>query len=354
MAHPTLPRGAPRLVVAGAGAFGLACALSLARRGAKVTVCDPAAVGDNASGVAAGMIAPAFEALLDPPSAGHFDLFCAARAAWPAFAASVGLPLERDGAIWAGLDAAGVEARLLAIGARARRLSAAEARHAVPGLALDAEAVFTPEDWRIDAPSAVSALRSAAQAAGVAFVTQAVVGIAGGAIRLDDGARLEADGLVVAVGAQRGDLAPELAALNPIKGQILRAHGGPRQGPLVRGEGVYVRPHPAGCVVGATMEAGLDDRRVDAAICADLLARAQRLFPTLADTSYLAAAGVRASTPDGLPWVGPSAEPGVLLAIGARRNGWLLAPAVGEIVAAQAFDASPPRLAAAFAPGRGA
>lgn len=356
MAHPTLPRGAPRLVVAGAGAFGLASALTLARRGAQVTVCDPAAVGDNASGVAAGMLAPAFEALLDPVSAGHFDLLCAARAAWPGFAESIGLTLEREGALWAGAGAGDIEARLLAAGARARRLSAAEARNAVAGLAVSGEAVFTPEDWRIDAASAVVALRSAAQAAGVAFVTRAAVGFAAGEVRLEDGERLEADALVVAVGAQRAGLAPELSALTPIKGHILRMHGGPRQGPLVRGTGIYVRPHPVGCVVGATMETGSDDRRIDPAICAELLGRAQNLFPDLADTPYLAAAGVRASTDDGLPWVGPSAEPGVLLAVGARRNGWLLAPAVGEVVAARAFGepvtASMQALAAAFAPRR--
>jgi glycine oxidase len=44
--------------------------------------------------------------------------------------------------------------------------------------------------------------------------------------------------------------------------------------------------------------------------------------------------GVRASTPDGLPLVGWSATPGVMLAVGARRNGWLLAPLVADLVAA--------------------
>lgn len=352
MAQSTLPRSAPRLVVAGAGAFGLACALALARRGGQVTVCDPARVGDNASGVAAGMLAPGFEALLDPPSKDHFALLSTARAAWPAFAASIGLTVERDGAMWAGPDAAGIEARLLAAGARARRLSAVEARAAVAGLAWDGEAVFTPEDWRIDAPSAVVALRSAAQAAGVAFVTQAVRGFSAGAATLDDGARLVADGLIVAVGAARSELAPELSALTPVKGHILRVHGGPAQGPVVRGEGCYVRPHPAGAVVGATMELGRDDRHVDPAIAADLLARAARLFPSLAGNPYLAATGVRATTADGLPWIGPSAAAGVSLAIGARRNGWLLAPLVGEAIAALAFGEPGPAMAAVLAPGR--
>ena len=57
--------GKVQIVVAGAGAVGGTLAYVLARAGHSVTVIDPAASGANASGVAAGMLAPAFEALLD-------------------------------------------------------------------------------------------------------------------------------------------------------------------------------------------------------------------------------------------------------------------------------------------------
>ena len=53
------------IVVAGAGVFGASIAFALARQGARVTIVDPAPVGANASGVAAGMLAPVFEALFD-------------------------------------------------------------------------------------------------------------------------------------------------------------------------------------------------------------------------------------------------------------------------------------------------
>jgi glycine oxidase len=46
------------------------------------------------------------------------------------------------------------------------------------------------------------------------------------------------------------------------------------------------------------------------------------------------AAGVRAATPDGLPMAGWSEAPGVALAAGPRRNGWLVAPLVARIVSA--------------------
>ncbi|WP_374532535.1 FAD-dependent oxidoreductase, partial [Phenylobacterium sp.] len=77
----------PKITVAGAGALGLTTALALADAGAQVTVFDPAGPGDNASGVAAGMLAPAFEAVLDPAAAPHFDLLLAARDLWPALEA---------------------------------------------------------------------------------------------------------------------------------------------------------------------------------------------------------------------------------------------------------------------------
>ena len=53
-----------RVLVAGAGAIGSVLSLILAQEGARVILADPAPVGDNASGVAAGMLAPAFEAVL--------------------------------------------------------------------------------------------------------------------------------------------------------------------------------------------------------------------------------------------------------------------------------------------------
>jgi glycine oxidase len=338
---PTLSRKSLRVVVAGGGAFGLASALCLARRGAEVTLCDPARPGDNASGVAAGMLAPAFEALLDPPSQDHFAVLSAARALWPAFAADLGLPLERDGALWAGGDPAAVEARLTRMEARARRLPAAEAMAAVPGLRIDGEAVFTPEDWRLDVSAALLALRTAAISANVRLVDRAVVGFETGTVRLADGVSIDADRLVVAVGAARTDLAPELARLAPVKGHILRMAGGPRQGPVVRAEKVYVRPHPSGAIVGASMELGRSDADIDPTIVADLVARATALFPGLAGVQHHVATGIRATTDDGLPLVGSSVRPDVLLAVGARRNGWLLAPAVGQAVAAAAFGDEP-------------
>jgi glycine oxidase len=62
-------------------------------------------------------------------------------------------------------------------------------------------------------------------------------------------------------------------------------------------------------------------------------------------------AATRGATPDGLPLVGPVA-PGLAVALAPRRNGWLLAPLVGRLIAAYAAGADPGPHAAALDPLR--
>ncbi|MDB5445996.1 MAG: D-amino acid oxidase family protein [Phenylobacterium sp.] len=333
------------MTVAGAGALGLACALALAEAGFKVTVCDPADPAANASGVAAGMLAPVYEAVLDPAAQGHFDLLLAARNLWPALEARHGVRLERTGALAAGADhwLAGVAAGITRLGLHPTEISGHTARALAPGLAPGVAAVLlNREDWRLDPRAALAALRTAATAAGVAFRTAAVAG------------RGEADLLVIATGAARGldDLAPELARISPIKGHILRVAAEDLSWVTVRGEGGYVTPVAGGVAVGATMEPGCADAAPDPGRAGPLLAAGQALFPALADSPHELLAGVRGATPDGLPLAGFSRTPGVLLAVGARRNGWLLAPLVAQVVAACAAGREPGRFAARLDPRR--
>ena len=323
-----------RVAVIGAGAIGLACAMRLAEAGWRVDLHEGHAAGPNASQVAAGMLAPASEALLD--SAGPYPMLVHARDLWADFAASLALPLSREGALHL-LAPEPARARMIAaerLGARAVLLSPAGlARALPPGLVASQGAVGVSfaDDWRLEAGAALRALAARVRNAGVrataaADPTQALPRALG------------VDAVVIAAGwgaARFAGLAPEAASLSPVKGQLLRFVGaGPPHGPVVRGEGVYLVPDAAGAIVGATMEPGAADVAPDPARLADLRARAARLDPSLAHAAAQEGVGVRATTPDGLPLVGPSATPGVFWAAGARRNGWLLAPLVAEGVAA--------------------
>lgn len=333
-----------KVTVAGAGALGLSCALALADAGFAVTVCDPGPALGNASAVAGGMIAPSFEAVFDAEATAHFDLLLAARDLWPALEARSGVSLDRTGALAAGRPEwlQQVAAALAGLGLHASEIPRRAAEEMAPGLAAElGTALLNREDWRLDPRAALRALAAACQAAGVAFRAEAVQG------------RGEADLLVLATGAaDLAALAPEAAVLTPIKGHILRTPTPDLCSVTVRGEGVYVTPADAGLAVGATMELGVADPRPDPARAGPLLAAGARLFPALADAVPELQAGVRAATPDGLPLVGFSQTPGVLLASGARRNGWLIAPLVAQVVAALAAGRDPGRYAGRFDPAR--
>jgi glycine oxidase len=303
------------ILIAGAGAIGCTTAYVLARAGHRVTVADPAPDGPSASRVAAGMLAPVFESLFDEVAPGRYPLLVAARDLWPALAAEIALPLDRQGAAAIG-DATQVEAW-----AAAARSAGAPTRTTD---VLDQMGLFTPEDWRIDPSAALAALRAAAERCGARFETRRV--------SASDLPGFES--LVIATGAGQEliALAPELARLSPIKGHILRADGDFSAAPVLRAAGLYLCRTPGEAILGATMEPGRADVEIDPAVVTRLLEAASELIGPLGRLSWHAAAGVRAATPDGLPLVGPSATPGVMLAVGARRNGWLLAPMIANAV----------------------
>jgi glycine oxidase len=331
-----------RVLVAGAGALGSAVALRLQQEGAETILADPAPAGENASGVAAGMLAPAFEAVLDPASAGHFGLLMTARERWPALLEALedeDAELDRSGALWVGdvASQATILERLSAVGASAEAVTSGEASRLSPQLVAPDGAVFTAEDWRLSPGSMLAALRRALERAGGRIVAAGLQAARRSEARLSDGQVLTVDQVVLATGlapAGLEDPPPELEGLAPIKGQIARLAGaGPGLGPTLRAPGIYLAPGPSGVSAGATMEPGRSDRRVDPEAIRRLQALAAQLFPGLAEASVSGAAGVRASTPDALPMVGPSSRPGLFLALGARRNGWLLAPLIAEITA---------------------
>src|SRR5450432_1421362 len=184
-----MSRGAS-VIVAGAGALGLSAALALADAGCSVRVSEPTD-RPRASAVAAGMLAPVFEAVLDAETAGDLDLLLAARNLWPALAGRAGVEIDRSGAAAVGSEAwlADVRARLTRLGLRGTDLPRALLADLAPGIAPDLQGLLLREDWRLEPRPALKALRQAAQAAGVAFSADAVR------------ERGDADWLVVATGA---------------------------------------------------------------------------------------------------------------------------------------------------------
>lgn len=339
-----------RVTVVGAGVVGLCVALRLQQDGARVLLVDEGSDTPNASEVAAGMIAPASEAAFGEPLGGRFPMLRAARDLWLETPAAG--RLDRCGSLTLpGVDKVGSLAEAAEAfqreGVPFRRLTDAEARECATEIERGHRgAVFTAEDWRLDAPVALGDLRRAFLDGGGAVRRYRV----NASPRSD-----EADALVVCAGwgsRSLDALAPELQLLSPIKGQLLRFPGAPPfVGPILRHGSVYLVPSGAGVIVGASMEAGADDLAPSPSVAAELACAARALLPHLNQTEPVSAVGVRAATPDGLPLVGRSRS-GVHLATGFRRNGWLLAPLAARIVADQLAGRDPGAWASALRPDR--
>jgi glycine oxidase len=329
-------------VIVGAGVLGLCAAFELRQRGHAVTVVDPGEA--NASRVAAGMVAPAMEAAIDDVSSDKAALFRAGRDLWPAFATASGVALARRPAEWRGGDAKAIAARLEALGFQARR---------------DGDRVITEEDYQIEPEQALAALRNALGEAVVsARVTGLAVSAGGWCVDLDGGV-LEASAVVLATGAAGPvEGAPEatrrlIADIQPIRGQIgvvareLTPH-------VVRGPGAYVAPMTGGAVIGATMEPGRRDTAPDAAVGDRLVEAAWRVLGREAKPLEIEwRAGVRGASADGLPLAGRAPDGrGLFLALAPRRNGWLLGPLVGAVVADAIEGRTPSPNARALDPRR--
>ncbi|MBA4000345.1 FAD-dependent oxidoreductase [Brevundimonas sp.] len=328
------------ILIIGAGVLGLATAVELARRGRGVTIVDPG--GDNASSVAAGMIAPAMESALENTTRERADMLRAARDLWPEFAERHSLMISAEGSEWRGPDAAAVAERLLGAGFAAR------AENGV---------VRTPEDWRIEAEPALIALRSAK---GVTLVQGRVARLETehGSWRavLETGNVLSAGAVILAMGAHAApaglpsEAARVLGLIRPIRGQLEQLFGLTVEC-MRRGPGAYVAPMGGGVMVGASMDFDRRDVAPDAVQARQMLQAAARFFDLTSIGTRRTRVGVRGASPDGLPMAGPLGE-GLFAALAPRRNGWLLAPAVARTVTAAVQGEPKTAFAAAFDPLR--
>jgi glycine oxidase len=182
-----------------------------------------------------------------------------------------------------------------------------------------------------------------------------MIGFEEGQVRFDHGEPWAADVVVLATGfrSEGWPLAAGEGELTPIKGHILTFPGvGPHRGPVVRGEGGYIVPGAGGVRVGATMEPGRSDLEVERQSVERLRAAASALLPHLGEADFVPSVGVRAATSDGLPLVGPLGRSGVLVARGARRNGWLLAPLMAQVIVDRLMERPRSATATLFDPAR--
>ena len=356
-----------RLVVAGSGIVGSACAYVASTLGAQVTLVDAARPG-QATAAGAGIICPWTAGIGDPDG---YAFACAAAQAYPALVAELAALGEQDvsyrqvGALVAAGREDELERARASLEARheanpemgdVRVLTGPQAQALFPPLREGLAAVHIPGAARVDGRKVTDALIRAAQRNGATVragdaVLACRAGRAAGV--LVGGDLIEADAVVAATGAWTpGFVEPAgvTVRVTPQRGQIVHLSLGSE----VTGDWPVVLPAGSGhyllafggsrVVIGATREpeAGFG-YRVTAAGLSEVLAQALAVAPGLGAATYLETrVGFRPAGPDTRPLLGPAGGvPGLFVATGLGAEGLTMGPYAGGIAARAALGLDP-------------
>ena len=371
----TLPVRA-EIAIVGGGLIGLSIAWRLAQAGRSVAVVERETIGSGASLAATGMLAPAAEH--EPGSDPLLPLALDSLRRWPGFRdeleATTGHDIDyrEDGTLVLAIGRDEVERLRFRYdlqrrsGITAEWVAGTEIRRREPALRPSVTAgVFCPLDHQVDPSRVMTALARACRGVGVALVENSpVVALERTAgrvtgLRTADGV-LQADTVVLAAGAWSGEggLLPQGLALpvRPLKGQSLALKTTARTGTLshmVWTEQVHMAPKGDGrIVVGATVEDCGFRPGVTAGGLYALLEGARRVLPGIEEMEVEAVwSGFRPTSDDDAPILGEIA-PGLVVATGHHRNGYLLAPVTADAIAALVTTGAMPAVARDFSLAR--
>ena len=367
------------VVIVGGGLAGLSAAFYLSQLDPtrQVTILEKSEMLESPTGsfAAAGMLAPQSERL---PKGDYLDLCMASKRMFPSFcqlverlareSGSEGSPyLVQDPpdksntelepwnvgyvaaggflapafagdnvATWAPPDSSGSAVWLDAL--QVRELEPNLSNNVVGGW-------WFPEDASVDARRLVGSLKAACIGAGVQFLCGKNYEVSSldleegkcNGLWLKTGKYIAAKSILVANGSWMRTLLP--VPIEPHKGQSLSLRMPKDRPPILRrvlfAQDSYIVPKADGrIVIGATVEAGSYDGKVTPAGIMHILSYALELVPELADLPLEETwAGLRPTTPDKGPILGETPWANLYLAGGYWRNGVLLAPKTGELMA---------------------
>jgi glycine oxidase len=367
-------RGAD-VVIAGAGIIGCAIAYELSRRGLSCTVLDSRRIGMAATNAAAGVLSPLAE--FARPQA-LVQLGLASLRMYPEWVErlrddvpDIDVEFERNGVLRVAFDERELESLRAglhykaSLGVELIELDARTLREAEPRLnERIVGGILSPEEAQVSNQLFTLALSRAAKKRGARIVEGAPVerfrarnGRVTGVITPQG--EFSCERLVLAAGAWTRPLARKLGVdlpVRPIRGQMLAF--GRMMTPVhtcVWGASGYVVPRTNGLVfAGATVEdVGFRFRTTKRGL--DQVRRAAfELVPQLRHArEHFSWFGFRPGSPDGLPMIG--ALPGwdnVTVATGHFRNGILLAPVTGQLIADAIVGGGAGEALAPFDPGR--
>lgn len=350
------------VVVVGGGVIGLSVARALAHKGVgKVVIIERGQLGKEASFAAAGMLAPQAEA---NEADDFFKLCCRSRDLYPTFAselfAETGIDIELDqtGTLYCAFnehDQQEIERRYdwqQQAGLLVEQLTAQEALQLEPNISPNLRAALKfPADIQVENRQLLLALIAANQKFGVKSYTDTKVDsleVHRGRIAGINTSRgfLSARKVVIASGAWTSFVKTENAtvqiSIEPVRGQMVCYETEPAIARHViyspRG---YVVPRRDGrLLAGSTTEEVGFMKEVTEAGLQLIRANAHEIAPALSKLAPVDSwAGLRPRAVDELPVLGRASETeGLFFATGHYRNGILLAPLTGELIAGLIAD----------------
>jgi glycine oxidase len=349
-------------VVIGGGIVGAATARALAARGSRILLLDRAMPGSEASGAAAGMLAPQIEVLADDPI---LPLAIAARSRYAELASEldrrtgVNVGYKDGGSVQVALgedEVAPLVAQVAAqraLGLAAEWLDRAALVRRHPGVGPAARgALLAPDDARVNNVTVTAALLADAVRHGAEVVdheeaTEIVIR-AGRVAAVATRARRYATGAaVVAAGAWSPSLRglPRALPIEPVRGQmaVVTWPAGEPTGVLF-GHHSYIVPRGDDALLGSTMEPAGFVKVTTPGGLAQIFTGTAALLPAIASQRiHRSWAGLRPITPDGRPLIGSDPDvAGLLYATGHGRKGILLGPLTGEIIRDLVLDGTTP------------
>jgi glycine oxidase len=364
-------------VIIGGGVIGLSISRELGRRGfGKIIIIERGGLGLEASHAAGGMLAPQAEA---DAADDFFRLAAASRDMYPEFADSLkretGIDIELDttGTIYLAFtdeDAHEIRTRFewqSAAGMRVEKLSAEDARILEPAISPRVSgALLFPNDTQVENRRLLAALANSVNELGIeiqtsteadeiVFESHEVLGV-----KTSRGF-ISTRVVVVAAGAWSsmlnfsGEQTPDFG-VSPVRGQMLCFESTPRLSRHViyspRG---YLVPRLDGrLLAGSTSEDAGFDKRVTGEGVSTIMANALEISPAVSKLSLSDTwAGLRPRSRDGLPVLGGlNSARGLFFATGHFRNGILLAPITGKMLADEICGEATDAISNSFSPNR--
>ncbi|MNI10402.1 Glycine oxidase [compost metagenome] len=343
------------VVVVGGGVIGSSIAYELSSRGISTLVLEKNSIASEASSAAAGMLAAQGEFIEDSKL---LQLALRSRSMFPQLvqrlkdACGMDIGYVHHGLLRMALNLQDVQryqeqAQFQQdIGLNSKWLTKEETILLEPSLSASIEgALLLKDDHQVIASQLTRAYAMAAAAQGAQFREYAEVhelllehGEIKG-VRLRDEV-IQCNKVVIASSIWAFDLLRSAGynlPISPVKGECIavRLPNSSIQRTIYSDIGYLVPKANGELIIGATAKPGIVDKSVSLAGISSLIRAAEQLVPSIRESEWIRAwSGLRPNTPTGLPYMGKHPElQGLFIAAGHYRNGILLSPVTGMIIA---------------------